>query len=321
MAIESPSWGRYPSAQQDVLAITSRSGALPDFPGHALPRGNGRSYGDSCLDDGGTLLDARLLDRFIELDTHRGVLRCEGGVLLSDILHIVVPRGWFLPVTPGTKFITVGGAIANDVHGKNHHVAGTFSNHVRVLELLRSNGERLRCGPFENADWFAATAGGLGLTGLITWAEVQLKRIDGPMMAAETCRFDDLDEFFRLSDESEHEYEYTVAWVDCTARGRSLGRGVFSRANHSAADSPSGWHQYPTRGMRVPFTPPFSLVNPFSVRCFNNLYFHRQPRTTRYSLEHYEPWFYPLDSLRECTAPMASCNINASFLRIPRMPP
>src|SRR5262245_24233431 len=167
-------------------------------------------------------------------DEETGILRCEAGVMLADILEVMVPRGWFLPVTPGTKYVSVGGAIANDVHGKNHHRAGTFGCHVTQFELLRSNGERLICSRSDNKDMFAATIGGLGLTGVITWAEFTLKPVQGPYIDQETIRFGNLDEFFQLSAESDKDFEYTVSWIDCLAGGSNLGRGFFIRGNHSA---------------------------------------------------------------------------------------
>src|SRR5215472_8198466 len=177
------SWGRFPRARHAaVLRVDWTHEELPLRPelGPYLPFGNGRSYGDSCLNDGGTLLATAGLSRLLAFDHATGVLRCEAGVLLGQILEVFVPRGYFLPVSPGTKFVTVGGAIANDVHGKNHHRRGTFGSHVRCFELLRSNGERLLCSSAENTDWFHATIGGLGLTGLITWAEIQLFPIASP---------------------------------------------------------------------------------------------------------------------------------------------
>jgi FAD/FMN-containing dehydrogenase len=299
------SWGRYPRAVQHVLRLRDRASPLPAFNGHALPRGNGRSYGDVCLDDGGTLLDARGLDRFIAFDPATGVLRCEAGVLLGTILELCVPRGWFLPVVPGTRFITVGGAIANDVHGKNHHKVGSFGCHVRAFELLRSDGTRRVCSREENPDWFAATAGGLGLTGVIIWAELQLKSVPGAWFDTETHRFDRLDDFFELSAESEHAFDYTVAWVDCTARGTTLGRGVFSRGNHCAAPRAA---KAPHEGrLRMPVTPPFSLVNGTTLRAFNQHYFHRAPQTTRRSPRHYRPWLFPLDGIRDWNRMYGPC--------------
>jgi FAD/FMN-containing dehydrogenase len=170
-----------------------------------LPFGNGRSYGDSCLNDGGVLIDARPLDRYIEFDQERGVFRCEAGVLLSEMLQCTVPKGWFLPVTPGTQYITVGGAIANDVHGKNHHRVGTFGCHVRCFELLRSDDTRPICSPEDNTEWHRATIGGLGFTGLITWAELQLKSILSPYIRQETIRYPNRDAFFEISAESDRE--------------------------------------------------------------------------------------------------------------------
>jgi len=292
-----PSWGRWPNAAQRVLRLSNRFAPLPSFEGHALPRGNGRSYGDVCLDDGGTLLDARGLDRFIAFDQETGVLRCEAGVLLDSILELCVPRGWFLPVVPGTRFVTIGGAIANDVHGKNHHAVGSFGRYVRRFELLRSDGTRRICSPQENADWFTATVGGLGLTGLTTWAELQLRRVPGAWFDTETRRFDRLDDFFELSAHSERDFEYTVAWVDCTARGNALGRGVFSRGNHCAA--PSSAKSRRERGLRMPVTPPFSLVNGLTLHAFNWQHFHRAPKALQRSPQHYRPWLFPLDGIRD----------------------
>ncbi len=259
-----------------------------------LPFGNGRSYGDSCLNDGALLLDARGLDRLISFDVERGVICCEAGVLLSDVLDLIVPRGWFVPVSPGTKFVTVGGAIANDVHGKNHHCAGSFGCHVRQFELLRSDGSRRRCSRTENPDWFAATIGGLGLTGVILWAELELKQVAGAAMDIETMRFRTLGEFFRLTSESDATFDYTVAWVDCASRGKALGRGIFTRGNHSSSETAS--LRAPGSGLSVPIELPGALVNNAVVRVFNAWYY-RQPRT-RFRKVHYESFFYPLDRIR-----------------------
>jgi len=218
--------------------------------------------------------------------------------LFSEILDLVVPQGWFLPVTPGTKFVTVGGAIANDVHGKNHHRAGTFGCHVLAFELLRSDGMRLLCTAAENAEWFAATIGGLGLTGLITWATIQMRRIAGPWMSTEVHRFKSLDDFFEMSESSDQKYEYTVAWIDCAAKGSALGRGLFTRANHAPA-FPDQRPKASTRRLGVPFVPPLSLINPSTLRVFNMLYYHRHRRPVVYATTHYEPHFYPLDGVRD----------------------
>jgi FAD/FMN-containing dehydrogenase len=273
-----------------------RDERLPACEQLMLPYGNGRSYGDSCLNDNGTLLDMRGLDRFIHFDRITGVITCEAGVLFSQVLDLVVPAGWFPPVTPGTRLVTVGGAIANDVHGKNHHRAGTLGRHVRAFELLRSDGSRRVCTPRQNADWYAATIGGLGLTGAIVWAEIALKPVPGPLMAMETLRTRCLDEFFELSAASDADYDYTVAWVDCLASGPTLGRGLFTRANHAPGSNgraPQGRRWRPG----IPFTPPFSVVNEWSLPPLNALYYHRQLRNRVRSLSGYEPFFYPLDGI------------------------
>jgi FAD/FMN-containing dehydrogenase len=291
------SWGLYPRAHQKVIPVDDARRPLPMFDGTALPFGNGRSYGDSCLNPDGNLLHTRMLDRFIEFDPATGVLRCEAGATLTEILEIVVAQGWFLPVVPGTRHVTVGGAIANDVHGKNHHVAGTFGHHLRRFELLRSDGSRLECVP-ENADgMFEATIGGLGLTGVVVWAELQLKRIPGPWLEAESIRFGHLDEFFALSEKSARTHEYTVAWVDCLAKDRALGRGHFLRANHAMQKGDKA----PNRNARlsIPIQPPLSLVNRFSLSAFNWLYYHRQRTVRRRSTVHFNPYFFPLDGIRD----------------------
>jgi len=292
------SWGGYPNFEQPGRALSWRS---EDLPARAeaetlLPFGNGRSYGDVCLNRGGTVLDTRALNRFIDFDSETGMLRCEAGVLLADVLAMAVPLGWFLPVSPGTRYATLGGALANDVHGKNHHRAGTFGCHVRSFELLRSDGSRLTCTAEENSELFAATMGGLGLTGLVTWIELQLRRVSGPMLMEESIKFANLDEFFQLSDASEKDYEYTVAWVDCVSSGEGLGRGIFERANHTDGVYEGKPVSLEPR-VHVPFKPPVSLVNSWSLKAFNSLYYARHPAGERLRRLHFQSFFYPLDSI------------------------
>ena len=291
------SWGNVIRATHAVHELRSRYDEFPTPPEGTtvLPFGNGRSYGDSCLNVGGALAQTRGLDRFIHFDRETGVLACEAGVLLADILRLAVPAGWFLPVVPGTCYVTVGGAIANDVHGKNHHHAGTFGRHVRRLELLRSNGERILCSPDENTGWFAATVGGLGLTGIVTWAELQLRPIAGPWLDIETIRFANLETFFALSAEAERDCEYTVAWIDCLGRGKHLGRGILQAANHAPQPGPS--RLVGARRMAVPFPLPMSLVNNVSLRAFNTVHYHRHSPRRRRSRHDYQSFFFPLDGI------------------------
>lgn len=290
------SWGRYPRADHRLVALTDRFAPLPAFEDTALPYGAGRSYGDSCLNPGGTLLRTRPLDRFIAFDPVTGCLCCEAGVALAEIIDLTLPKGWFLPVTPGTRYATVGGAIANDVHGKNHHLMGSFGHHVSRFELLRSDGTRMQLRAGDPSGLFEATIGGLGLTGVITWVELQLRRVPGPWIETESVRFDALDDFFALSKESAARFEYTVAWVDCLARGKRLGRGHFFRGDHAPGDAraatPAGAPRW-----NMPFVPPFSLVNGMTLRPFNTLYYWRQlARIKRFS-SHYLAYFYPLDGI------------------------
>ncbi|MEN6684041.1 FAD-binding oxidoreductase [Stenotrophomonas pavanii] len=292
------SWGRYPRAPQSLVRVHDRLAALPAFAGSALPHGNGRSYGDSCQNPGATLLDCRGLDRFIAFDPASGRLHCEAGVTLGEIIALVLPQGWFLPVTPGTRHVTVGGAIGNDVHGKNHHLAGSFGHHVLSFELLRSNGERRVCRPGDGDGWFEATVGGLGLTGLVTHAELQLRRVPGSSLEVENIRFSSLADFFALSQDSSESHEYSVAWIDCLAHDRALGRGHFTRASHAvqpADERPAT----PRRQWSMPLTPPMSLVNRLTLRPFNTLYYWRQPAQRRRHVSHLLPFFYPLDGISQ----------------------
>jgi FAD/FMN-containing dehydrogenase len=292
------SWGRWPrdARESKAYGLRDRFAPLPVNPAESmLPYGNGRSYGDVCLNRDGALLRTRGLDRFIDFDPAAGTLECEAGVLLSEIIELVLPSGWFPPVSPGTAFVTVGGAIANDVHGKNHHRAGCFSGHVLEFTLHRSDGTTIRCSPQENREWFSATVGGLGLTGLISCVKLRLRRVAGPWVRGDSQRFADLAEFFALSKESDRDYEYTVAWIDCCASGAALGRGVFMRGNHAPGHAPE-----PTRtALRVPLTPPVSLVNGLSLRLFNRLYFHRGSASQTDAEWHYRPFLYPLDRILE----------------------
>ncbi len=292
------SWGGYPPSSQGARLLTDRHAKLPVEPGGGpyLPFGNGRSYGDSCLIDGGVLLDCRGLDQIISFDSERGVITCEAGILLAELLELIVPEGWFLPVLPGTKFVTVGGAIANDVHGKNHHKRGTFGSHVRAFELLRSDGARLLCSPETNTPWLRATIGGLGLTGVVTWAELQLMPIKSDRIEEEVIRFGSLHEFVALAQQSDAGHEYSVAWIDSLAEGAMFGRGLLIRGNHEVLPSATLRAKSGPR-VQVPFTPPVPLINRATLKLFNTLYYRRQLASRRRRLTHYELFFFPLDRI------------------------
>ncbi len=291
------SWGGL-SARDSEIVLARDWIAGPGRHRHpALAYGNGRSYGDSCLNDGGALIDTRGLNEVLAFDRESGLLTCGAGLRLDHLLELAVPAGWFPPVTPGTSFVTIGGALANDVHGKNHHGAGTFGCHVRAFELMRSDGHRLICAPDLNAELFAATIGGLGLTGLVTQVTLQLMPIASAHMLQEVLHFDSLDRFFEIAAESDATHDYTVAWVDSLASGRHFGRGVFFRANHAP-----GSLEPPPRAARTvafPPTPPFPLINRATLSAFNWLYRNTQPRSPDERRIHYRPFFFPLDRVRD----------------------
>jgi FAD/FMN-containing dehydrogenase len=296
------SWGRYPNVPQETYGVAWRDAAQEAWQnaaresGTALAFGNGRSYGDSCLAASGHVVQTLPLDRLIAANWQTGVLRAEPGVTLEQILEVAIPRGWMLPVTPGTKYATLGGAIANDVHGKNHHVRGTFGRHVRRFALARSDGMQFECSPDEQSGFFAATIGGLGLTGLILWAEIQLMPIRSSMIDVTSIRFGNLDEFFMLSERLDPLHEYSVAWVDCQSRGAALGRGIFMVGDHSAEGSLEVEHR---KKRTVPFTMPIPVFNRVTLRALNELYYQKQQRSEVSTKVSYDAYFYPLDSLLE----------------------
>jgi FAD/FMN-containing dehydrogenase len=294
-------WGRLTREPHRWIALADQDAAAAQIaaavPG--IARGAGRSYGDAALNPNGALWSTRGLDRYVRFDDTTGVLTAQAGVLLRDIQRTFVPRGWMLPVTPGTQIVTVGGAIANDVHGKNHHAAGTFGHHVRRIRLLRTGGQMLQLTPQTTPQAFAATVGGLGLTGVMLTADLQLARTDGPWMDTETLPFTTLADFFTLTQTSGHEgWPYTVAWIDClSARaGQGVLRGIFERAKprlEAARALPR------TRELRVPLTPPVSLINPLSLRLFNAAYFHLNRIRAGRAIRHYEKFLYPLDHIHD----------------------
>ena len=257
-----------------------------------IPMGLGRSYGDAALNPGGAIWLTSALNHFIAFDEERGEFECEAGVSLREIQALIIPRGWNLPVTPGTQFVTVGGAIANDIHGKSHHTYGTFGDQVISLTLRRTDGNEILCSPEQNSELFAATIGGIGLTGLITKARFALVRCASPWIEMESSPFNNLSEFFELSKSSAIGWESSVAWIDCV--GTKAGRGIFMRGNPAAkAES----KKVKERQLGLPFTPPISLVNKATLRALNTGYFHLNKAKAGHSTVHYQSYFYPLDAI------------------------
>lgn len=289
------SWGRNINAPRAACAAGE---VTPDVlaSGSFLPFGNGRSYGDSCHNSRGRLIDSRDANRILGFDETRGELTCEAGTLLSDVLAYAIPRGYFLPVTPGTRFVTVGGAIANDVHGKNHHRRGTFGCHVARMTLLRSDGGPFECSPDANGTLFAATIGGMGLTGLITKATIRLMKVGSADVQQRTLRFDNLDAYFARCGEFDEAHEYAVAWIDQLAKGRKLGRGLLLGGDHlpgQAAPMPDATRQV----LRVPFTPPVNLLNRYTLAAFNEVFFRKEKAGEATRTVPWQSYFYPLDSI------------------------
>jgi FAD/FMN-containing dehydrogenase len=240
------------------------------------------------------VLHTRQLNRFISADWENGIIIAEAGVTLEEILMLAIPQGWFLPVTPGTKYVTLGGAVANDVHGKNHHVRGTFGCHVLRFSLIRSDTSPVVCSSTQNPALFAATVGGLGVTGIIEWVELKLMPIQSSMVDVTTVRFGSLVEFFDLSREFDACHEYTVAWVDCLAQGAAAGRGVFMAGNHASNGTLEISNK---RKVTVPFTPPISAINPLTLRAFNLAYYYSHQAEQQKTQVSYDPFFYPLDGV------------------------
>jgi FAD/FMN-containing dehydrogenase len=299
-------WGRYPVARCHVFRPERRAAVAETLNAKAassfIARGLGRSYGDAALNaDGGVVVHDRL-DRVLAFDPATGELACEAGVSFADIIRWWLPRGWFPPVTPGTKFVTVGGAIAADVHGKNHHRDGTLSAFLRELTLLTADGETLRCSREERPEVFWATVGGMGLTGMILDARLRLRPVESAWLRVDYRKARDLDETLGVFAESDAASPYSVAWIDCLARGRAMGRAVVMHGDHArAADAQAeGRAPYPSAGSRtvptVPCDVPGMLLNPLTMRIFNTTYYalHRGAVGRLVAAERF---FYPLDGV------------------------
>lgn len=294
------SWGRaHRDAQSlvmpsDPAELTAALNQAEQDGALTLAHGNGRSYGDSCLNSGHRLISMKRLDCLRSFDEQTGVLVAEPGVTLDAVLRSCVPRGWFLPVTPGTRFVTLGGAVANDIHGKEHHKAGSFGHHVLRLRLLRSDAAEQDVGPGDSL--FHATVGGLGLTGLITEVTLQLKKIRSAYLECDEVRFSTLKQFFDLSHESEDQWPYIVAWIDCVGNRSGQTRGIFSRARF-LCDGRLHTHATGTGIRRVPLELPRWTLNRWSIKAFNELFYRKQLTDFRKLTTHYAPFFYPLDSI------------------------
>lgn len=289
------SWGRvhrHPRAQAEPSALTAPQAPADGF----LPFGNGRSYGDSCHNDRGRLIPMRERATIHGFDPASGILEADAGVTLEQILAHVMPAGYFLEVTPGTALATLGGALANDVHGKNHHRRGSFGHSIVDFTLLRSDGTRRFCSPEENAALFRATIGGMGLTGLVERVRLRLMKVPSPNIAQIAWRFNDIDGYFDLIDEVDANHEYSVAWIDQLATGKATGRGVLMAGDHAEDGGPGA---LPTPAwLSVPFQPPVNLLNRLTLSAFNALYYGRAPKAPTRAIVPWRGYFHPLDAIR-----------------------
>lgn len=298
-------WGQFP-VESCYLSRPATLGQLRELVAQGdqrnyIARGLGRSYGDAALNRASGVIGQAHFDHLLAFDRQTGILDCEAGVSLADIISCLLPTGWFLPVTPGTQLVTIGGAIAADVHGKNHHAVGSIGNFILDLDLLTASGSTLRCSPQENADIFWATVGGMGLTGVITRARLQLARVETAFCAVQYRRTRGLDETLEQLAATDRQFGYSVAWLDCMAKSRSLGRSVLMLANVAPRDELPG----PMRGdplrlpakraKQVPCNMPSLLLSPLTVRAFNELYYRAHGDASR--IVDFDSFFYPLDSI------------------------
>ncbi|MCX8525388.1 FAD-binding oxidoreductase [Chryseobacterium formosus] len=297
-------WGNFPIVEKEMKSEDSYRKIKEFVQNHneVIARGNGRCYGDASL--GESIFSTKKLNKFISFDRLNGIIECESGVLLSEVLEISVPQGYFLYVTPGTKFVSVGGAIASDVHGKNHHSEGCFSEYVIDFKLMTENGEIITCSKEENSEKFFATIGGMGLTGIILSARFKLKNIETAYIRQESIKAENLDEIFRLFDESES-WTYTVAWIDCLQKGKDIGRSILMRGEHAFShELPQKFSKNPLRLKKkfsptVPFYFPGFVLNALTVKIFNFLYYKKQAKKELKNIIDYETYFYPLDAINE----------------------
>lgn len=287
------SWGAYPKIEATEHYPRTADAVHTNLLrcSRLIPRGLGRSYGDSALAQ--DVLNTRLLDHFVTFDAEHGIITCQAGVSFASLLEIVVPQGWFLPVTPGTKYVSVGGAIASDVHGKNHHLHGCFSEYVVAMQLMLADGSRVICSRNEHSELFRATCGGMGLTGVILQATLTLKKITSAYIQSTVLTAQNLAHIFELFAQYPAT-TYSVAWIDCLATGKALGRSVLMLGEHASLGELAVHHN---KKITIPCHLPSLFLNRFSIALFNAAYFHRQSWSQGLSTVHYDPFFYPLDKI------------------------
>jgi FAD/FMN-containing dehydrogenase len=292
-------WNNFPVVEAKEISFDFQKDLVVKLAHSSIPHGNGRCYGDASLYS--DVINTLRFDKVLAFDEHAGIITCQSGVLLSDLLQIIVPRGWFLPVTPGTKFITVGGAVASDVHGKNHHVDGAFSNQIVSMSVLTGTGETLVCSKDTNAELFWATCGGMGLTGVIMEVKFRLKRIQSSYIRQKQIKAANLDEVMDLFDRNT-ESMYSVAWIDCLKSGKHFGRSILMLGEHAGTDETPAENKLLTREkslLTIPFHFPSFVLNGYSVKIFNAFFYAKNYKREINNVVHYDGFFYPLDSILE----------------------
>ena len=294
-------WGRYP-VQSCELERPERYAELLPTSARLIARGQGRSYGDAALNENGRVVLTERINRLLDFDVNSGILRAEAGVTLADILPVIVPKGWFLPVTPGTKFVSLGGCVAADVHGKNHHHEGSFGDHVLSLELILGDSSRLTCSADENSELFWATMGGMGLTSIIGEVTIQLIAIQSAHMMVQHHAAKNLQQLFEHLENPALDDRYAVAWIDSLADSKNLGRGIAMFGHHAGAhEIPADFGDALTiktaRTHSILFDLPGWALNPLSIGAFNALYYRRAGNKQQPFLTGYDPYFYPLDAV------------------------
>lgn len=302
MKKEIANWGNYPVIESDERTF-SFTEEIQQYVRHTegfIPRGNGRCYGDASL--AGQTISTIKYDKILSFDTEKGIFECQSGLTLDKILDVIVPKGWFLPVTPGTKFITVGGAVASDVHGKNHHVDGSFSAHILEMDVITGTGEAITCSATAYPDLFWATCGGMGLTGVITRVKFDLKKIETAYIRQKQLKAKNLEEIIAFFEQYQH-YTYSMAWIDCLTKGKNFGRSILMLGEHATPD------ELPAKRKKSPLAPPKKLqitfpfnlpswvLNTFTVKLFNFFYYNKNFKKEINNVVPYEPFFYPLDAI------------------------
>lgn len=293
-------WGRYPQYSCELQRPERYAGLCPGAAASLIARGQGRSYGDAALNENGRVLLTERVNRLLELDTMQGILHAEAGVTLAEILGVIVPWGWFVPVTPGTKFVSLGGCVAADVHGKNHHHDGSFGAHVLSLELIQADGSRVTVSAAENPELFHATVGGMGLTGIIGEVTLKLIPISSAYMSVQHHAAGDLEELFQHLQNPAMDDRYSVAWLD--SLGKNPGRGIVMCGHHANAEElpaslGNALAAHPQRNYRLPFDVPGGILNTWSISRFNDWYYRREGNKSKPFLAGYDEYFYPLDRI------------------------